>query len=129
MTNPYVRQAKEYRYQEIMTASPVQLLIIAYDVAIGGCQTRDLERTTHALSVLSNSLDFSQRELAYRFHSLYQWCGELARQGKWDEAAAILRDLRNAWAQADQQTNTARAATPAPPRSTPALELQLAGVR
>jgi flagellin-specific chaperone FliS len=101
MTNPYARQAREYRYQEVMNASPVRLIIITYDVAITACQQGDLNRTTQALSVLRNSLDFKYSEVSNRLFALYLWCADLARTGKWDEAVKILSELRESWIQAE----------------------------
>lgn len=103
MINPYARQTREYRYQEVMNASPIRLIIITYDVAITACQQGDLNRTTQALSVLRNSLDFKYAEVANRLFALYLWCADLARAGKWDEAAKILTELRESWVQAERQ--------------------------
>ncbi len=106
--NPYNRQAKEYRYQEIMGASPIGLIVIAYDAAIAGCRRQDLARATRALSALRNSLSFEHGEIASRLFALYVWCADLARDGKWGEAIEILGELRNAWAQAERQLVAAR---------------------
>ncbi len=108
--NPYARQAKEYRYQEVMGASPIGLIIIAYEATIAACRRQDLEGTSRALSALRNSLNFEHREIASKLFSIYVWCGDLARAGKWEEAAGILDDLRAAWVQGEQQMSVSRQA-------------------
>lgn len=92
------RGIQEYRYQDIMSASPLRLVIMAYDAAIIGCEQRDLIKTTRALAVLRDALNFDYAEIAGRLFSLYEWCADLARKGQYDEAARILRELRDAWA-------------------------------
>lgn len=92
------RGIQEYRYQDIMSASPLRLIIITYDVAIAACAQRDLIKATRALTVLRDALNFDYAEVAGRLFSLYEWCADLARKGHYDEAARILRELRDAWA-------------------------------
>lgn len=107
MTNPYARHAKEYRYQEVMGASPVRLIIIAYDVAITACQQHDLKRATEALSVLRNSINFKHGEIAGRLFALYIWCADQARAGQWEDAIKILSELRDAWIQVERRASPA----------------------
>ncbi len=108
--NPYARQANEYRYQEVMGASPIGLIIITYEATIAACRRQDLEGASRALSALRNSLNFEHPEIASKLFSLYVWCGDLSRAGKWDEAAAILDDLRAVWVQAERQMSVSRQA-------------------
>ena len=124
MNNPYNRQAKEYRYQDVMGASPVRLIIITYDAAIAACHRRDLVAGTRALSVLRNTLNFQYAEVANGLLALYLWCADLLREGKWGEAVTILTELREAWAQAEQQMSAAeKAAILASPQT---LKLEMA---
>jgi flagellin-specific chaperone FliS len=103
MTNAYSQHAKEYRFQEVMGASPIRLIIIAYEVAITSCQRHDLQRTAEALSVLRNSLNFKHGEIAGRLFAIYVWCADQARTGHWDDAITALNELREAWLQAERQ--------------------------
>ncbi|HMQ52844.1 MAG TPA: flagellar protein FliS [Anaerolineae bacterium] len=96
MSNPQVAQA--YLINQINSASPLDLLIMGYDAALIGCGQRDLERTTRALTVLREALDYSyDPDIALGFFRLYQYCADLARKGEYDEAAHLLRELRDAW--------------------------------
>lgn len=88
---------QSYRQQQVLTSSPLGRLLIVYDVALQSCAQQDLERFGRALGVLRDSLDLSQGEVAYSLLSLYTYCGDVAREGGWDEAARILRELRDAW--------------------------------
>lgn len=102
--------AETYRANKINSASPLDLLIMAYDAALIGCGQRDLERTTRALNVLRDGLNFDyDAAFAMGLFRLYQWCAELARGGQYEEAASLLRELRDTWAQVKSQTEASQA--------------------
>jgi len=106
---------QRYRQLQVETASPLQRTLMVYDVALVGCQQRDLKRTTDALNVLRSSLDMDQGEVAAGFYRLYQYCGDLARSGQFDDAAKILRELVDAWVQVlVQETDAVKAQQPEP---------------
>ena len=86
-----------YRAQQVYSAGPIQRLLMVYDVAITACNSRDLKRLTEALNLLRGTLDFDQGDVAIRLYSLYQYTNDQARDGKWDEAARVLRELVKAW--------------------------------
>ena len=101
-----------YRTNQINGASPLDLLIITYDVALASCGQQDLVRFTKALGVLRDALDYSyDAEIALGFFKLYQYCGDLARKGEFDEAADLIRELRDTWAQVREQYQTPTVAT------------------
>ncbi|MFN8455271.1 MAG: flagellar export chaperone FliS [Anaerolineae bacterium] len=103
--------AQTYLISQINGASPLDLLIMTYDAALIGCGQRDLSRTTRALGVLRDALDYSYNaEIALGFFRLYQYCGDLARKGEFDEAAIYLRELRDAWQQVRDRYQPAQAA-------------------
>jgi flagellin-specific chaperone FliS len=106
---------QRYRQLQVETASPLQRTLMVYDVALVGCQQRDLKRTTDALNVLRGSLDMEQGEVALGFFRLYQYCADLARAGQYDEPAGILRELVDAWVQVlVRETDAVRVAQPEP---------------
>ncbi|GAB4558541.1 MAG: hypothetical protein Kow0047_03690 [Anaerolineae bacterium] len=90
---------RNYRTNQILSASPLQLVLMAYDAALVGCAHRDLQKTTEAIYTLIKGLDMTQGEVALGLYRLYQYCNDLARQGKFEEAADILRELAGAWVQ------------------------------
>jgi flagellin-specific chaperone FliS len=91
------QSTQRYRELQVMTATPIQRLLMVYDAAVMGCNQRDLKRTTDALNVLRGSLNFEYAEVAFGFFRIYQYCGDLAREGRYDEAANLLRGLVQAW--------------------------------
>ncbi|MCD6289021.1 MAG: flagellar protein FliS [Anaerolineae bacterium] len=90
---------RNYRRNQIMSATPLQLVLMVYDVAIVACARKDLAKVTQALNLLIKSLDMSQGEVALGLYKLYQYCADLARKGDFDQAAKILRELTSAWVQ------------------------------
>ncbi|MBI4586317.1 MAG: hypothetical protein HY717_20095 [Planctomycetes bacterium] len=93
-----VNATKCYLQAQIKSAAPVELVIIAYDLAIAACAQRDLERLARVLSVLRNALDFRHDHgTATRLFKTYLLCGKLARPGNFSEAAQLLGELREFW--------------------------------
>jgi flagellin-specific chaperone FliS len=95
--NHPVQALTTYRQQQAVSSSPLERLLIVYDVALQACAHQDLQRFSRALGVLWDGLDLSQGQIAASLLSLYLYCGDLAREGQWDEAAHILRELRKTW--------------------------------
>jgi len=117
-----------YRMNQINGASPLDLLIMAYDVALASCGQQDLARLTRALGVLRDALDYSyDSEIALGFFKLYQYCGDLARKGEFDEAATLLRDLRNSWAQIREKYQAPQPAVSVQSYNTPVQSMAVAG--
>ncbi len=95
MYNAY--QAAKYREHDIMNASPIHLIVMVYDVAISACEEKDLARVTRAVTVLRDALNFDYPEAA-GLYRLYQWVMECTREGDYDNALSVLRELRDSWA-------------------------------
>jgi flagellin-specific chaperone FliS len=112
MSRPY--QMMEYRQQEVMSASPIKLILMAYDVAITACEQSDFDRATNAVSILRDALNYDYAEAAVGLFGIYQWCLDCIRNEDYASAAATLRELREAWGQVER-------------RFTPALEQPVAG--
>ncbi len=94
---------QEYRYQEVMGASPIRLVVMAYDLAIRACEQEDYTRATKAISVLRDALNFDYGDAAIGLFRLYQWCLDCIRAQNYLEAARTLKDLRDAWSTAEKQ--------------------------
>lgn len=95
--------AQEYRQQQVMGASPVHLIVMAYDVAIRACEQKDMPRATQAISLLRDSLNFEYADVSVGLFRLYQWCLDCIRHDNYGEALKTLRSLREAWAAVDRQ--------------------------
>jgi flagellin-specific chaperone FliS len=104
---PYRDQ--QYRQQEIMGASPIRLVIMAYDMAIRGCEKKDFQSATKAISALRDALDFDYPEVSVGLFRLYQWCLDSLRQGDYNGAANSLKELRDAWVTAEKQLTASSA--------------------
>ena len=115
---------QQYRQQEIMGASPIRLVIMAYDMAIRACEKRDFQTATKAISGLRDALDFDYPDASVGLFRLYQWCLECLRQGDYPGAAATLKELREAWSIAEKKLTSSSIAKTAASRPNMA---QLAG--
>ncbi len=89
-----------YRHNEVAYASPQDLLLKLYDVAIASCRQRDARRSRAALVELIDSLNFEYAQVATGLLRLYNYCLDLIRDEQFDDAQAILADLRETWAKA-----------------------------
>jgi flagellin-specific chaperone FliS len=90
-------RTQEYRNQDVMGASPIRLVVMAYDVAISACESQDFIRATKSVSLLRDALNFDYSDVAVGLFSLYQWCLDCIRQGDYTGALQTLRELRSAW--------------------------------
>lgn len=95
--------AFEYRRQDVMGASPIHLVVLAYDLAIASCEKQDFTRATKAVSVLRDALNFDYPEAASGLFRLYQWVLDCVRQGDYGSALQTLRELREAWATVERR--------------------------
>ncbi len=95
-------QSQEYRQQDVMGASPVRLVLMAYDLGIRACEKEDFTRATRAISVLRDALNFQYPEVSTGLFRLYQWCLDCIRQGDYKSALVTLKELRGAWAAAEK---------------------------
>ena len=99
-------QHNEYRNQDVMGASPLRLVIMAYNLAINACEQKDFTRATKAISVLRDALNFDYPEVSVGLFRLYQWCLDCIRQGDYNNAIHTLVELRDAWAQGEKNLKT-----------------------
>ena len=88
---------RQYQEQQILSASPMQLVLMIYDHAIVGCETRDAERASRALTELIGCLNFDAGEIAVSLFRLYEYCLWEIRRKHFGDAGGILRGLKKAW--------------------------------
>lgn len=102
MYSSYFQNQREYREQDVMGASPMRLIIMAYDLGIRACEQKDFEKAVKTISVLRDALNFDYPEVSVGLLRLYQWCLDCIRKGDYASAASILRELRSAWKETEE---------------------------
>lgn len=90
--------ARRYQQNSVMTSDPLKLVLLAYDRAITGCCQQDPEIAGRAIRELIMGLDLDAGDIATKLLAIYQYCAELTRKRQYEEAANMLRDLRDTWA-------------------------------
>lgn len=96
----------QYRKMDVEGASPIRLVVMAYDLAILSCERQDFEKAVKSVQALQNALDFDFPEAAGGLLALYQWVMDCLRRHDYDGAKNILLDLRQAWALVEKKLNT-----------------------
>ena len=117
--HPYASPAA-YRESSVLTATPEQLVVMLYDgagrflrqaqiAAEEGAWSHALDRADKAEAIIDEllaTLDMSAGEIAERLQGIYVFCkrllidARLERDGeKFEQVAALLRELRDAWAE------------------------------
>jgi len=94
--NAYAR----YKKDEIMSLTPVQLILKLYDYVVVNSKKRDLSKVNAGLAQLISALNFEYREISLGFFRLYQYCQNQARKGNFAEVEHIIGELRSSWAKA-----------------------------
>jgi flagellin-specific chaperone FliS len=97
----------KYKQQDVMSASPLRLVIMTYDLAIRACEQQDFVKAIKTISALRDTLDLDYPDVALGLFRLYQWCLDCIRKGDYASAITTLSELRSAWA-ATEQTIVAR---------------------
>ena len=91
-----------YRQQQVMTATPDQLILILYDMALTASNQQDGSKLNRVLAELIDSLDFSYEDTATGFFRIYEYCMNLTRKRKFEAVTEIIKELRDTWAVAMQ---------------------------
>ncbi|MGQ9607783.1 MAG: flagellar export chaperone FliS [bacterium] len=89
---------RSYQKNDVVSATPLRLIVMVYDRAILGCQQRNIEMAWKAIKVLIDNLNMDIQPLAGRLLAIYEYCNELMRNGEFDSACKILKELRDTWA-------------------------------
>ncbi len=97
-TNPARNGAAVYQQNQINQATPAELMLKVYDIAIAACGRKDIAKSKAAIIELIDSLNFEYAEIATGLFRLYNYCLDLLRAEKFDEAKYILSELRATWA-------------------------------
>jgi flagellin-specific chaperone FliS len=92
-----------YQSAQILGASPTQLILIVYDVALVACGRRDAVRARRAITELIAALNFDYEEIAVPLFRLYEYCLNAIGSESFHEASKILRQLKEVWETALRQ--------------------------
>ena len=103
---PTAYGASRYKKTDVESASPVRLVVMAYDLAIKGCDQKDFETSAKAVMALQRALDFDYAEVAGGLLALYEWVMECLRARDFDAAKHTLMELRDAWATVEKRLNS-----------------------
>jgi flagellin-specific chaperone FliS len=102
---PTAYGASQYKKVDVESASPVRLVVMAYDLAIRACDQKDFETAAKAVDALRSALDFDYAEVAGGLLALYQWVMDCLRARDFDSAKTTLTELREAWATVEKRLN------------------------
>lgn len=95
------RQAyKGYKTNEIMSLSPVQLILKLYDYIIVNSKRQNYDNVSAGLTQLIAALNFDYQEVSIGLFRLYRYCQNQSQSGNFAEVEKIVTELRSAWAQA-----------------------------
>jgi len=97
--------AQQYRQQDVASASPIRLVVMAYDLAIRACDQKDFETGYKAVVALRTSLDLNYPEFVAGLLRLYQWVIDSMRSRDFDSAKSVLVELRDAWSTIEKRLN------------------------
>ena len=86
-----------YRTNQVMGASPGQLVLLLYDHVIRCLAKEDMRGASKGLVELMGSLDLDYQEVSGRLFSLYEYCLDLVKKSEFEQAEKILTEMRQMW--------------------------------
>ncbi len=91
--------AKTYLKNQLESMTPVERMLIVYDVAIKACETQDAPKLQSALHLLKHTLNAKPApQLALDLDAIYSRCLEnVQHQPQWQQIADALVQLRESW--------------------------------
>ncbi len=95
----YTNQAaQQYQRQDVLSASPTQLVTKLYDLSILACNNDDRIKLRKVLIELISSLNFEEGgEIAIRLSQIYEFCMRESVTGDLNQVSEMLSDLRDTW--------------------------------
>jgi len=89
-----------YRTNQVMGASPGQLVLLLYDHVIRCLGNEDMRGASKGLVELMGSLDLDYQEVSGRLFSLYEYSLDLVKKSEYEQASKVLTEMRQMWATA-----------------------------
>lgn len=99
-SNMHNQRANQYVINDILSASPEQLIMKVFSFAIVNCQKKNMIKTNEALQVLIDALDFDNpaaKEICIGFYRIYRYCQEQMRKKNYDIVLKTLTELKETW--------------------------------
>jgi flagellar secretion chaperone FliS len=94
------RRVNQYISNDILDASPEQIIMKIYDFAIRNCQQHNMIKTNDALQVLINALNFDHpeaKEISIGFYRIYRYCQDQMRKQNYEIVFKVLSELKQTW--------------------------------
>ncbi len=96
-------QPPAYLEQEVLLWSKEKLTLKTYDLFIVSCQHHEIARMNKILVELMGAINFEQDEVeASRLYRIYEYCQKCIFEQKFEQSLSIIKELRDAWAEAFQ---------------------------
>lgn len=95
-----------YKRQQVVNASPVELVSLMYDEAIACTYRKDSKKLVEILGQLIRALNF-EYDMSSDLFGLYEYCQRKARSNNFDEVRSLIEPIRDAWSQAAKQSKKA----------------------
>ncbi|MDP2037981.1 MAG: flagellar protein FliS [Ignavibacteria bacterium] len=94
------KQVNKYLMNDILNASPEQVIMKIFSFAIQNCQKHDISKTNEALQVLINALNFEHpeaKEISIGFFRIYRYCQDQMRKQSYEIVYKTLTELKESW--------------------------------
>lgn len=94
------QRMNQYVINDILNASPEELIMKVYDFAILNCNKKNMLKTNEALQVLINALNFDNpaaREISIGLFRIYQYLQDQMRKSNYDVVSKSLIELKECW--------------------------------
>lgn len=99
--------AQHYQRQDVLSASPTQLVAKLYDLGILACNTNDRFKLRKVLIELIASLNFAEGgEIAVRLSQIYEFCMRESVAGDLNVIGEMLSELRETWKESTREIST-----------------------
>ena len=96
---PSTREAVEtYSANQVEGATPGRLLLQTYDFIITCCRRGDWVRAKKGVVELMGSLNPDYDDISGPLFRVYEYCLDIIREQKFEEAIKIISELRASWA-------------------------------
>ena len=103
--------AHHYQRQDVLSASPTQLVAKLYDLGILACNTHDRFKLRKVLIELIASLNFAEGgDIAIRLSQIYEFCMRESVSGDLKVIGEMLSELRETWKEGTRETAITSAA-------------------